>query len=84
MKKKNYYYVIVYHANKLKFVTSIDRETKTAKWEMKQDAKPYEFGNLDDAQYVCLGLQFNCGLWAYPVHMNYELTTLPYYEKEDK
>lgn len=54
MKKKNYYYVIVYHANKLKFVTSIDRENKTAKWEMKQDAKPYE------------------------------LTTLPYYEKENK
>lgn len=83
-KAKQFYYVIVCIDGKLKFVTSVDTNTKSCKWEMKKGEKPYKFYSWDDANYLCLGLACNMQIWAYPVTNSYELDTLPYYEKDDK
>lgn len=83
-KQKQYFYVIVCDKGKLKFVTSVDINTKSCKWEMKEGEKPYKFYSWDDANYLCLGLACNMGIWAYPVANSYELERLPYFERETK
>ena len=83
-KAKQFYYVVVCIDDKLKFVTSVDTETKSCKWEMKEGKKPYKFYSWDDANYLCLGLATNKRIWAYPVANSYELNILPYFERETK
>lgn len=81
-KPKQFFYIaVVAKDNKFAFVTKVDSEKRTAEWTMKEGDKPYKFYSWDDANYVCLGLQFH-GTWAFPVAMSYELDTLPYYIKE--
>ena len=83
-KQKKYYYVVVCHdTDKIRFVTKVDNEKRTCEWKANKGEKPYKFHSWEDANYVCLGLQFR-GTWAYPVVMFYELKTLPYNEIEEK
>lgn len=79
-KTKNYYYVLVLSEDGPKYVTQYKLyPEKFAYWE--KSGKPYDFGNLDSARTMALGLSFN-GCSAVPVVLNYELDSQPFLYEE--
>lgn len=77
MKKKNYYYVLVFANDGAKFVTSLG-ERRTAYWD---GTKPPMAFNKEFAQSIVTGLNLNFNLSAL-VASKWELTSQPYcYDK---
>ena len=77
-KPKQYFYAgIVRNDGQFRFITDVNTEERTCKWEATKP--PYLFHSWDDANYVCLGLMWR-GMSAYPIVLNYEHTTALYRE----
>ena len=71
-KRKYYFYVgVVLSDCQFRFVTSVDGETHTCRWDKTE--KPYLFSDYSDASHVALGLACN-GQVAYPIQLTYEIT----------
>lgn len=79
MKKKYFYYVVVFTSKGTKFVTNVNNLEKTCNWY--EDKKPLEFGSKEVASDIALGLTSNFN-FAVAVITTYELESQPYnYEK---
>ena len=74
-KRKKFYYVLVLTDEGAKFVTNVDRKTKTALFDGTK--APFEFERKEIAEDMALGLTANFHL-AYAVSLPYELEMQPY------
>lgn len=74
-KQKFWFYVLVMTNEGPTFVTEVDTNSRTARWD--KDKPPLELYD-DDANYLCLGLCWH-GTTAYPVRLPFELTNQPYH-----
>ena len=74
-KKKKYIYILMMSDEGCVFITDIDYENKTAKWE--KNKKPLEIKNEAYAHELIVGLGWN-GNQGYVVSSQFELDKQPY------
>lgn len=74
-KKKKYIYILMMSDEGCVFITDLDYENKTAKWE--KDKKPLEIRSEEYAHELIVGLGWS-GNQGYVVSSRFELDKQPY------
>ena len=74
-KQKEYWYVLVMTMEGAKFVTSVNLNDNTAKYDGNE--KPKRMIDKEDASYLAIGLTVN-GMWSFPVCTGYEIDKQPF------